>query len=165
MAQVKEQTLFQRQSPKLQARITGICKNWSKKGYGFIIRDDGEGDVFVHHTQLKKNGYRSLLVGEIVEFDIRASKNGRKQAVRVTGPGGIDVLGIGHLGTTETSPMTFKYNNPKREPYGTQPYTNDPRYHFQLATPDRSRSEIFPSPERSRSEIFPSFQVYGLFQE
>lgn len=73
-------------------RLKGVCKNWSK-GYGFITRDDGGGDVFVHQTQIQKQGFRSLMVGEAVEFEMEAKADGRMQAVRVTGPGGCDVKG------------------------------------------------------------------------
>jgi len=73
-------------------RLTGVCKNWAK-GYGFISRNDGQGDVFVHQTQIRKNGFRSLQIGEQVEFDIETKEDGRKQAVNVTGPNGADVIG------------------------------------------------------------------------
>lgn len=38
------------------------------KGFGFIARDDGK-DVFVHHTSIEADGYRSLPEGAHVEFD------------------------------------------------------------------------------------------------
>ena len=40
-----------------------------QKGYGFIASDEG-GDVFVHHTAIQKEGYRTLAEGEEVEFDL-----------------------------------------------------------------------------------------------
>jgi len=43
------------------------------KGYGFIQRASG-GDVFVHHSAIQMNGYRSLNNGAIVEFEIRESE-------------------------------------------------------------------------------------------
>jgi len=45
--------------------LTGICKVWNL-GFGFIRRDDGGPDVFVHQTQLQKTGFRQLTVGEKV---------------------------------------------------------------------------------------------------
>jgi len=45
--------------------LTGTCKVWNK-GFGFIRRDDGGPDIFVHQTQLQKTGFRSLAVGEAV---------------------------------------------------------------------------------------------------
>ena len=39
------------------------------KGYGFIEREQG-GDVFVHYTAIKANGYRSLNEGQAVEFTV-----------------------------------------------------------------------------------------------
>jgi len=64
-------------------RFVGTVKWFSaQKGFGFITRNDGEKDVFVHHTVIKANGYRSLNEGDSVEFNI---ENGTKglQAVEV----------------------------------------------------------------------------------
>ena len=40
----------------------------SDKGYGFIAPDDGTPDVFVHHTAIKTDGYRSLQDNQRVEY-------------------------------------------------------------------------------------------------
>ena len=52
-------------------RTTGIVK-WFKdeKGFGFITRDDGEKDVFVHHSAIRMDGFRSLREGQKVEFEV-----------------------------------------------------------------------------------------------
>ena len=54
-------------------RVVGTVK-WFKddKGYGFIVRDDGEKDVFVHHSAIQDpaGGFRSLSEGDRVEFDV-----------------------------------------------------------------------------------------------
>jgi CspA family cold shock protein len=42
----------------------------NEKGYGFITRDGGEEDVFVHHTAIQSEGYRSLTEGQKVEFEV-----------------------------------------------------------------------------------------------
>jgi CspA family cold shock protein len=53
-----------------------------EKGYGFISRDDGD-DVFVHHTGINGEGFRSLDEGQRVEFEITDGKKGL-QAINVT---------------------------------------------------------------------------------
>ena len=45
------------------------------KGYGFIERE-GDKDVFVHHTSIQAQGFRSLNEGEQVTFDIAHGQKG-----------------------------------------------------------------------------------------
>ena len=54
----------------------------AEKGYGFISRDDGD-DVFVHHTGIAGEGFRSLDEGQRVAFDVTPGKKG-PQASNVT---------------------------------------------------------------------------------
>ncbi len=54
----------------------------SQKGYGFIALEDG-GDVFVHHTAIQGDGYRTLEEGQEVEFEITKGEKG-DQAQNVT---------------------------------------------------------------------------------
>lgn len=51
-----------------------------QKGYGFLAKDDGSGDVFVHFSSISGDGYKSLSEGEAVEFDIVDSDKGPKAA-------------------------------------------------------------------------------------
>ena len=65
-------------------RVQGTVK-WfnAAKGYGFITRDDGEPDVFVHFTAIAGSGFRELHEGDRVEFIAAASSKG-PQASNVT---------------------------------------------------------------------------------
>jgi CspA family cold shock protein len=46
------------------------------KGFGFIVRDDGEKDVFVHHTGINASGFKTLKEGQKVEFDVVPGEKG-----------------------------------------------------------------------------------------
>ena len=45
------------------------------KGFGFIAREDGE-DVFVHHTAIQGNGFKTLAEGQAVTFDVDKGPKG-----------------------------------------------------------------------------------------
>ncbi len=46
------------------------------KGYGFITPDDGSKDVFVHHTAIQSQGFRTLQEGDAVEFEVQQGQKG-----------------------------------------------------------------------------------------
>ncbi|MBI1840719.1 MAG: cold shock domain-containing protein [Verrucomicrobia bacterium] len=49
----------------------------NKKGYGFILNDAGQ-DVFVHHTSINGNGFKTLNEGETVDYELVDSDKGPK---------------------------------------------------------------------------------------
>ena len=57
----------------------------SKSGIGFIKKDaaDGEGDVFVHYSNIECDGFKSLEAGQEVEYELGANHRG-PQAVKVS---------------------------------------------------------------------------------
>ncbi len=56
---------------------TGTVKWFNDaKGYGFITPESGTEDLFVHHTNINGDGYKSLAEGAQVEFDQRAGTKG-----------------------------------------------------------------------------------------
>ncbi|MFN8006313.1 MAG: cold shock domain-containing protein [Terriglobia bacterium] len=61
-------------------REQGIVK-WfnNEKGYGFIQRASGA-DVFVHHTAIQEEGYKSLNEGQAVEFTVNNGPKGLQAA-------------------------------------------------------------------------------------
>lgn len=78
-------------------QITSSLKSYSirfdtAKGYGFIVPDNGDKDIFVHQTNINVSGFRSLAEGEPVEFKT-VTENGKTKAIDVTGPDGADVKG------------------------------------------------------------------------
>jgi CspA family cold shock protein len=48
----------------------------SKKGYGFIRLNEGEQDIFVHYTSIKGDGFKSLVEGEEVQFELAEGPKG-----------------------------------------------------------------------------------------
>lgn len=48
----------------------------AKKGYGFITPDDGGDDLFVHHTNIVAEGFRSLEEGQAVEYEVGEGRRG-----------------------------------------------------------------------------------------
>ena len=51
-----------------------------KKGYGFIVPDDGSRDLFVHITAVQKAGYSDLVQGLRVTYEIRPDREGNPTA-------------------------------------------------------------------------------------
>ena len=49
-----------------------------QKGYGFIQQEDGGQDVFVHHSSITMDGFRSLAEGQAVEYDLEDGPKGPK---------------------------------------------------------------------------------------
>jgi CspA family cold shock protein len=57
--------------------ITGKVKWFSdQKGYGFITPDDGSKDVFVHHTTIQGEGFKTLREDQQVEFNVETGTKG-----------------------------------------------------------------------------------------
>ncbi len=69
---------------KRTALATGTVKFFNaEKGFGFISRTSGD-DVFVHFSNIQGNGYKTLDVGQRVEFDVAPGRKGEEaQNVRV----------------------------------------------------------------------------------
>jgi cold shock protein len=69
---------------EVEGMAQGIVK-WfnNEKGFGFIAPDDGAQDLFVHYSEIRGSGFRSLEENQRVQFDIGQGAKG-PQAVAVT---------------------------------------------------------------------------------
>jgi CspA family cold shock protein len=67
-----------KQTPE-ESMATGTVKWFSdEKGFGFITPDDNSQDLFVHHTAIVADGYRSLAEGSKVSYDSEPGNKGPK---------------------------------------------------------------------------------------
>ncbi len=63
---------------------TGKVKFFHRvKGWGFIFRDDGKGEVFVRFNDIAGEGYRNLYTGDKVTFDLHVRTDGPKKGQHV----------------------------------------------------------------------------------
>ena len=61
----------------------GVVKWFNpEKGYGFISQNDGE-DLFVHFSEIKMDGFKTLDEGQRVSFEVTTGQNGKLQASNV----------------------------------------------------------------------------------
>lgn len=69
----------------MEERELGTVKWFNgEKGYGFIARNSGEKDVFVHFSALSGDGFRTLREGQVVEFlVVQGDKGPQAQDVKV----------------------------------------------------------------------------------
>lgn len=60
-------------------RLEGRIKWFNEdKGYGFIARNDGGDDVFLHYSEIQKDGYKTIREDQPVEFSVEMGPKGAK---------------------------------------------------------------------------------------
>jgi cold shock CspA family protein len=68
-------------------RFNGKLVKWNAdRGFGFVVADHGEQELFVHATAFPRDGHLPV-VGEALTFEVELDKEGRKRAIRVRRPG------------------------------------------------------------------------------
>lgn len=55
-----------------------VAKFMDNKGFGFITPDGGGKDIFVHHSDIKMDGFKTLSPGQRVQFDLSQEAKGPK---------------------------------------------------------------------------------------
>ena len=82
------------------------------KGYGFILPESGNGDLFVHYSSIQMEGYKTLKAGQEVEFDT------------VAGPKGQHAVNIRRLSVDEDTeleaPLQTSEESPDRDEFPDQ---------------------------------------------
>ncbi len=53
------------------------------KGFGFIVRDDGQKDVFVHISAVEQAGMSGLAEGQRVQFEVEPGRDGKSSAAKL----------------------------------------------------------------------------------
>jgi CspA family cold shock protein len=80
----------EKRDPAPQRQLTGDKASGtvkffnSMKGFGFITRDDGQPDAFVHISAVERSGLSNLNEGDRLEFDIEVDRRGKYSAVNLT---------------------------------------------------------------------------------
>ena len=65
-------------------KATGTVKFFnSMKGFGFLVRDDGQPDAFVHISAVERSGLSEINEGDRFEFDLEVDRRGKYSAVNL----------------------------------------------------------------------------------
>lgn len=59
-----------------------VCWFDARKGIGFVSKDDGSGDLFVHWSNVEMDGFKTLKPGQVVSYELGSNHHG-EQAVNV----------------------------------------------------------------------------------
>jgi cold shock protein len=66
-------------------KATGTVKFFNAmKGFGFLVRDDGQPDAFVHISAVERSGLTAINEGERYQFDLEVDRRGKHSAVNLS---------------------------------------------------------------------------------
>lgn len=84
VAERRERSAAPAQRESTGEKATGTVKFFNgTKGFGFIVRDDGQPDAFVHISAVERSGLRGLSEGDQLEFEIEIDRRGKASAVNL----------------------------------------------------------------------------------
>ena len=102
--------ILQRWSPlQRDMRLSGKVKWFNAKGYGFILAEGRDEDLFAHYSAIQMDGYKTLKAGQPVNFEI------------IQGPKGLHAINISPATATTAAPSAPARRSRRRRPSKPDP--------------------------------------------
>lgn len=106
---------MQTSSPRFSGKLT----KWNAdRGFGFVVADHGDQELFVHVTAFPRDGQMPV-VGEPLTFEMERDAQGRKRAIRVGRPGAAPVARATHAPSTTRTPPRRTHTRSESTGFGT----------------------------------------------
>jgi cold shock CspA family protein len=100
-------------------RFSGKLTKWNAdRGFGFVVADHGDQELFVHVTAFPRDGQMPV-VGEPLTFEMERDAQGRKRAIRVGRPGAAPVARATHAPATTRTPPRRTHTRSESSGFGT----------------------------------------------
>lgn len=100
-------------------RFSGKLTKWNAdRGFGFVVADHGDQELFVHVTAFPRDGQMPV-VGEPITFEMERDAQGRKRAIKVGRPGAAPLLRATHAPATSRTPPRRTHTRSESSGLGT----------------------------------------------